>query len=86
MTTAEAHAEELKAAKEEAEVACAQARQKLRRLSSTGAANPNFPAGVQRGTINKSLNPPLFRTVRVFIHRQVNAAKACASAASCVAW
>lgn len=75
MTTAEAHAEALKAAKEDAEAACAQARQKLRRLSSAGAANPNFPAGMRRGAINKLLNPPLFRTVCAYTPL-VSAAKA----------
>ena len=64
MASAEAQVEQLKKEKEVAQAAHAQARQELRRLSSTAAANPNSPAGMQRGTVNKSLNPPLFRTVR----------------------
>jgi hypothetical protein len=64
MASAEAQVEQLKKEKEVAQAAHAQARQELRRLSSAAAANPNFPAGMQRGTVNKSLNPPLFRTVR----------------------
>ena len=67
MTTAEAQVEQLQKEKQEAEIALAQSRQELRRLSATGSANPNFPAGVQRGTMNKSLNPPLFKTVRASI-------------------
>ena len=61
MTTAEAQAEALKAAKDEADAAQALARQELRRLGA-GAGNPNSPAGMHRGAVNKSLNPPLFRT------------------------
>ncbi len=67
MTTAEEKAEQLKKLKEAAEAAHAQARQELRRLSSAGVANPNFPAGMQRGAVNKTLNPPLFRTVRTSV-------------------
>ena len=52
----------MKALKEEADAALAQARMDLRRVGGAGAHNPNFPAGVKRGAVNASMRPPLFRT------------------------
>lgn len=66
-SAAEAHVEQLQKEKQEAEAALAQSRQELRQLSAAGSANPNFPAGMHRGATNKSLNPPLFKTVRASI-------------------
>lgn len=59
--------EQLRKEKQEAEAALALSRQELRQLSAAGSANPNFPAGMHRGATNKSLNPPLFKTVRASI-------------------
>ena len=61
-TAAEKSKEAMRAAKEEADAALAQARMDLRRVGGAGAHNPNFPAGVKRGAANQVMRPPLFRT------------------------